>query len=115
KAPRLEHFPPKAWPGLDPGWAPVRRRKCDKRIESRAHSGSITLERDSIRVECALMPRTRSSHTYAASPIANFGFKRGIRIICLLVSFRFRSSHESVPQYVANFGIGTLGNSRVVS
>src|SRR5262245_32970711 len=28
----------------------------------------------------------------AASPTANFGFKRGTRIICLLVSFRFRSS-----------------------
>src|SRR5262249_53980109 len=28
----MEYFPPK--------WAPVRRRKCDKRIESRAHSNS---------------------------------------------------------------------------
>src|SRR4030081_1532009 len=26
----------------------------------------------------------------------------------LLVSFRFRSSHQNVPQAVANFGIGTL-------
>src|SRR5215467_9297247 len=33
-----------------------------------------------------LVPRTRSSHSRAASPIANFGFKRGTRIIELLVS-----------------------------
>jgi hypothetical protein len=32
------------------------------------------------------VPRTRSSHTVAASPIANFGFKSGTRIIELLVS-----------------------------
>src|SRR5712691_1122987 len=25
-----EHFPEKACPGLDPGWAPVFRRKCGK-------------------------------------------------------------------------------------
>jgi len=42
---RLEHFPPK--------WAPVRRRKCDKRVESRAHSSSAESGDDSIRVECA--------------------------------------------------------------
>jgi hypothetical protein len=28
-----EHFPAKACPGLDPGWEPVRRRKCDKTKE----------------------------------------------------------------------------------
>src|SRR5262249_61597471 len=33
---------------------------------------------------CELVPRTRSSHTLAANPIANFGFKRGTRIIALL-------------------------------
>src|SRR5262249_39122039 len=33
-----------------------------------------------------LVRRTRSSHTLAANPIANFGFKRGTRIITLLVS-----------------------------
>src|SRR5262249_40022218 len=32
----LEHFPPK--------WAPVLRRKCDKRIESRAHSRPVAWE-----------------------------------------------------------------------
>jgi hypothetical protein len=26
----LEHFPEKGCPGLDPGWAPVFRRKCDQ-------------------------------------------------------------------------------------
>src|SRR5713101_6589537 len=26
----LEHFPEKACPGLDPGWIPVFRRKCDR-------------------------------------------------------------------------------------
>jgi hypothetical protein len=40
--------------------------------------------------------------------MANLGFKRGTRIIGLLVAFRFRRSRESVPQGVANFGIGTL-------
>src|SRR5712691_10316464 len=35
----LEHFPPK--------WAPVGRRKCDKRIESRAHPCSVPIEIDS--------------------------------------------------------------------
>src|SRR5262249_55428266 len=56
----------------------------------------------------SLVPRTRSSHALAASPIANLGFKRGTRIIDLLVSLGFRSSHESVLQGFANFGIGTL-------
>ena len=37
-------------------------------------------------VKGALVPRTRSSRASAASPIANFGFKRGTRIIDLLVS-----------------------------
>jgi hypothetical protein len=39
-----------------------------------------------------LVPRTRSSHDFSASTVANFGFKSGTRIIELLVSFRFRSS-----------------------
>src|SRR4249920_1377890 len=56
----------------------------------------------------ALVPRTRSSHASAARAVANFGFKRGTRIIELLVSLGFRSSHESVLQMLANFGIGTL-------
>jgi hypothetical protein len=56
----------------------------------------------------ALVPRTRSSHILAASPIANFGFKRGTRIVDLLVSLGSRSSPEGVPQMLANFGIGTL-------
>src|SRR5262249_33120651 len=34
----------------------------------------------------ALVPRTRSSHACADRPVANFGFKRGTRIIELLVS-----------------------------
>jgi hypothetical protein len=34
----------------------------------------------------SLVPRTRSSRTRAASPIAKFGFKRGTKIIELLVS-----------------------------
>src|SRR5262249_26469152 len=39
--------------------APVRRRKCDKRIESRAHSSSAESEGDSIQVECALARHDR--------------------------------------------------------
>jgi len=38
----------------------------------------------------------------------NFKFKTALESIELLVSFRFRSSHQRVPQAVANFGIGTL-------
>jgi hypothetical protein len=44
----------------------------------------------------------------AASPIANFGFKRGTRIIDLLVSFRFRSSRRACCNVWRTFGIGTL-------
>src|SRR6516162_6577326 len=56
----------------------------------------------------SLVPRTRSSHGRAARVFANFGFKSGTRITALLVSLWFRSSHSSVPQGCANFGIGTL-------
>src|SRR5215472_3179501 len=38
----------------------------------------------------------------------NFKSKDHTRLISSLVSLRFRSSHESVPQGLANFGIGTL-------
>src|SRR6516162_5025215 len=38
----------------------------------------------------------------------NFKSKNHTRVISLLVSLRFRSSHESVPQGLANFGIRTL-------
>src|SRR6266508_3118180 len=46
----------------------------------------------------------RGSHLVhsAATAVANFGFKRGTRIIELLVSLCFRSSHESVLQVLAN-------------
>src|SRR5262249_10137738 len=36
----LKHFPPKR--------TPVRRRKCDKRMESKAHPGSLSSKTDSI-------------------------------------------------------------------
>jgi hypothetical protein len=55
------------------------------------------------------VPRTRSSHPLAANPIANFGFKRGTRIIELLVSLDSEVRMGSLPQVRANFGIGTLG------
>src|SRR5215218_1489993 len=42
------------------------------------------------------------------SPIANYGFKTGTRIMSLLVSLRLRSSLDSVLQGCANVGIGTL-------
>src|SRR5262249_13268558 len=68
--------------------------------------------RDSRSFRCArlrLVPRTRSSHSHAASPIAEFGFKRGTGSIDLPVSLWFRSSHEGVQQGIENFEIGTLG------
>src|SRR5262249_51151135 len=60
------------------------------------------------------VPRTRSSHNFAAGTDANFGFKSGTRIIALLVSLRFRSSHKCPPRGFANFGIGTLAGSLVL-
>jgi len=59
---------------------------------------------------CPLVPRTRSSHDHAASPIANFGVKRGTRIIDFASVLRFRSSHEGLPECIANFAIGTLAS-----
>src|SRR4030088_1546525 len=44
----------------------------------------------------------------AANTIANFGFKRGTRIMELLVVLRFRSSYLNVPRVLTNFGIGPL-------
>src|SRR5262249_20797687 len=38
----------------------------------------------------------------------NFKSKNHTRLVNLLVSLRFQSSHASVPQGLANFGIGTL-------
>src|ERR1700737_3061016 len=55
-----------------------------------------------------VVSRTRSSHTHAASSIANFGFKRDTRIIELLVPLRFRSSYQSVQLGLTSFGIGAL-------
>src|SRR5262249_55300934 len=52
----LKHFPPKHALGrLIRGWIPVRRRKCDKRVESKAHPGSVCSKTDSTRSGCALM------------------------------------------------------------
>src|SRR5207245_8358097 len=50
----------------------------------------------------------REPEVRAASAFANFGFKSGTRIIELLVSLCFRSSHSRPPQGCANCGIGTL-------
>src|SRR5262245_716157 len=50
-----------------------------------------------------LVSRTRSSHKFAASPIANSGFKRGTRIITLRVPLGFRRSPGSVLQGFAEF------------
>src|SRR5262245_61880951 len=58
-----------------------------------------------------LVPRTRSSHDFAASAFANFGFKSGTRIIELLVSFDSEVRKTSVLQDGANFGIGTLAQT----
>src|SRR5262245_21116841 len=42
------------------------------------------------------------------APHRNFNSKNHTRLVNLLVSLRFRSSHASVPQGLANFGIWTL-------
>jgi hypothetical protein len=56
----------------------------------------------------ALVPRTRSSHASCCKSGCELRVQRGTRIIELLVSLRFRSSHQRSPQRLANFGIGTL-------
>ena len=56
----------------------------------------------------ALVPRTRSSHDFAAGTVANFGFKSGTRNIALPVSFSIPTFAQSSRQMLANFGIGTL-------
>jgi hypothetical protein len=48
---------------------------------------------------------------FAASPIANFGFKSGTRIIELLVSFDSEVRYGVSRKMRANFGIGTLAIS----
>src|SRR5438046_5199384 len=55
-----------------------------------------------------LVPRTRSSHTPCRKLDSELRVQRGTRIIELLVSLGFRSSHESIPRGCTNFGIGTL-------
>src|SRR6266850_1620475 len=43
----IEHFPAKACPGLDPGWMPVRLRKCDQTKNlQRAESGVPALDQN---------------------------------------------------------------------
>jgi hypothetical protein len=58
-----------------------------------------------------LVPRTRSSHDFAAGAFANFGFKSGTRIIELLVSLSIPKFAQSPRQMLANFGIGTLAGT----
>ena len=56
-------------------------------LDDNVHARALAVDR-----RARLVPRTRSSHEFAAGTVANFGFKNGTRIIMLLVSFRFRSS-----------------------
>jgi hypothetical protein len=59
-----------------------RQEYCDD--SSPPHGCQIAIRRPGFKT--LLVPRTRSSHRLAANPIANFGFKRGTRIISLVVS-----------------------------
>src|SRR5262249_47473107 len=56
----------------------------------------------------ALVPRTRSSHDFAADTLANFGFKSGTRIIMFASVLSIPKFAQSPRQMLANFGIGTL-------
>src|SRR6478735_5488486 len=69
----------------------------------------MTIRRKVIPLECR-EPEVRTP--FAAIAVANFGFKSGAKIIRLLVSLRFRSSHQRSPRSLANFGIGTLAQMR---
>ena len=55
-----------------------------------------------------LVPRTRSSHMICGECGCELRVQKRTRIIKLLMSLRFRSSHQRSPQGCANFGIGTL-------
>src|SRR5262245_32934180 len=55
-----------------------------------------------------LVPRTRSSRTSCGKFDRELRVQRGTRIIELLVVPRFRGSHRSAPQALANLGIGPL-------
>src|SRR5262249_54752701 len=55
-----------------------------------------------------LVPRTRSSHQNCRESSCELRVQSGTRIITFASVLRFRSSHRSMPQAQANFGIGTL-------
>ena len=59
-------------PGLTP-----RERKSAQINALTAIAEDLALYRNRQRERMQLVPRTRSSHNRAASPIANFGFKKG--------------------------------------
>ncbi len=76
--------------------------------------GLIVLPIAAILAAVPLVPRTRSSHDFSASTVANFGFKSGTKIITLLVSLSIPKFAQSSPQGLANFGIGTLALGMVI-
>src|SRR5262249_10391377 len=59
-----------------------------------------------------LVPRTRSSHNNRCESGCELRVQSGTRIIDLTSALRFRSSHQSVRQGRANFGIGALALPR---
>src|SRR6516164_1066176 len=87
--------------------ATIQRLQC--RLNKSATAGSL------IEAMITPVPRTRSSHKFAACSDANFGFKSGTtkdRLASVIVDSEVRTS---VPQMLTNFGIGTLarGNNQV--
>src|SRR6516164_2604528 len=87
--------------------ATIQRLQC--RLNKSATAGSL------IEAMITPVPRTRSSHKFAACSDANFGFKSGTtkdRLASVIVDSEVRTS---VPQMITNFGIGTLarGNNQV--
>src|SRR5712671_6729940 len=59
----------------------------------------------------ALVPRTRSSHDFAAGTVANFGFKSGTSIIMLLEHFPLIMKH--IPNCGSNWHIRRAERRRV--
>src|SRR5207302_4745455 len=55
-----------------------------------------------------LVPRTRSSHYNGCESGCELRVQSGTRVYKVASVLRFRSSHRSVRQIRANFGIGTL-------
>src|SRR2546422_11576967 len=67
--------------------SPLPRQRAARGVRSARHADPPHAAGKGKSLRAALVPRTRSSHSRAGSPIANFGFKRGTSKYMFLVRF----------------------------